>query len=154
MLGRCEYGLGKTRVHLFGLAYIGVQARLVLVMAAAAHDCLAQMILGDVWQAGRVRQRHGVRRVTVIDPCSNARGGGLDATAVAVGRSGSARSRNPHCTWRCAKTLVEYKQIRAFCYCAGCVEVIDARKDIFKLLLLVNGAQCRHWTISPRRSYG
>ena len=48
MLGRCEYGLGKTRVHLFGLAYIGVQARLVLVMAAAAHDCLAQMILGDV----------------------------------------------------------------------------------------------------------
>ena len=39
MLGRCEYGLGKTRAHLFGLAHTGVQARLVLVMAAASHDC-------------------------------------------------------------------------------------------------------------------
>src|SRR6516164_3848050 len=52
------------------------------------------------------------------------------------------------------KALVEYKQIRAFCYCAGCVEVIDVRKDIFKLLLLVKGTQCRHSTISPRRSNG
>jgi hypothetical protein len=48
MLRRCEYGLGKTRAHLFGLAHTGVQARLVMAMAAAAHDCLAQMILGDV----------------------------------------------------------------------------------------------------------
>src|SRR6516165_2885162 len=27
-------------------------------------------------------------------------------------------------------------------------------KDIFKLLLLVKGTQCRHWTISPTRSNG